>query len=352
MGCDTILFTRIDLIAPDTILQNATTCDPLQGGVDVSTTTDADGCMTTTILTTTVVPQQITRLEAFSCDPNDFGIDTLSFPTASCDSLVIIETLGNLPILFETIGIPEDCSAFSGGRVIAADVAGGSGVFTYRLNGGIDQTDSIFTNVPPGNYQLVVTDDLGCSATRDVSVGSSPQRVATLGSDRVLRWGDSVLVRLQTDIAIDSTTRITWSDEQCLNCVDRWLRPLETTNYRVTIIDSAGCSATATLNIRVEQPDGIYVANGFSPNGDGVNDFFLVQGDERIVDRISGFEVYSRWGESVFSISETRINTITGGWDGNFRGQPMDGGVFIYHFTAHYPDGSTRSFSGEVVLIR
>lgn len=59
------------------------------------------------------------------------------------------------------------------------------------------------------------------------------------------------------------------------------------------------------------------------------------------------FIIFNRWGEKVFESSDPDI-----GWDGTFRGKPMESGVFVYYLTAEYYNGLIVKKQGNVTLIR
>lgn len=67
----------------------------------------------------------------------------------------------------------------------------------------------------------------------------------------------------------------------------------------------------------------LFVPNVFSPNEDGHNDIFKPRGTEPFDYEL---RVYDRWGNCVFESKE-----IDRGWDGTFKGDPMNSGVFVYY---------------------
>ena len=109
-------------------------------------------------------------------------------------------------------------------------------------------------------------------------------------------------------------------------------------------------SVPIDLDVRkVECLADIYVANGFSPNGDGINDV-LIPGFEAVFPLNSfSFSVYNRWGEKVYE-SQNPIE----GWDGTFRKRNADIGVYTWLLTYELQDGSgqTHRESGDTVLLR
>jgi gliding motility-associated-like protein len=124
--------------------------------------------------------------------------------------------------------------------------------------------------------------------------------------------------------------------------------PDKTIVYKYTISDAYGCSGEDTILITVmdiicEEPY-VFVPNAFSPNGDRLNDMLYVRG--KVLERIE-FSVYDRWGEKVF---ETKDKDM--GWDGTFRGQPCEPGIYVYYLDAYCIGGEHYFLKGNVTLIR
>ncbi|MFN5458782.1 MAG: CotH kinase family protein [Bacteroidota bacterium] len=88
----------------------------------------------------------------------------------------------------------------------------------------------------------------------------------------------------------------------------------------------------------------VIVPTGFTPNGDGLNDFLYPYGTLYV----SGleFEVFNRWGQKVFS-----TNDKTKGWDGTFQGTEAPAGVYAYRLKA-ITESKVIQTSGNVTLIR
>jgi len=88
----------------------------------------------------------------------------------------------------------------------------------------------------------------------------------------------------------------------------------------------------------------VYVPNVFTPNGDGSNDVFFVNGKG-----ITGLSVkiYNRWGNKVFE-----INNLNESWDGTYKGSDQNTAVFVYVLEANFENGKTVTESGNVSLVR
>jgi len=85
----------------------------------------------------------------------------------------------------------------------------------------------------------------------------------------------------------------------------------------------------------------ISVHNGFSPNGDGMNDYFVVNGATTKADNI--LSVFNRWGVRVFYTKAYQND-----WNGTWDGLDLPDGTYFYY----YEDGTGSTASGYVMLQR
>jgi len=124
--------------------------------------------------------------------------------------------------------------------------------------------------------------------------------------------------------------------------------------YTVVVTNANGCSCDEDIDIVGTIPQ-LIMPNVFTPNGDGINDFFNVmfkdEGSDKIIDKgeieILGFNIYNRWGNAVYE-----NETPTTGWDGTIDGKSAPSEVYVYVVEIQYPDGTTERVSSDVTLIR
>jgi gliding motility-associated-like protein len=90
----------------------------------------------------------------------------------------------------------------------------------------------------------------------------------------------------------------------------------------------------------------------FSPNNDGLNDIFFISGNEKQITKIKRFMVFNRWGEALYEAIDFLPNDPSKGWDGCFKNETMNPGVFVYFAEVEYIDGWVETFKGDVTLIR
>lgn len=117
-------------------------------------------------------------------------------------------------------------------------------------------------------------------------------------------------------------------------------------SYWLTVTTDKGCTISDTMEIKPNCYMGI--PNAFTPNGDGINDYFFPR--QLLADGLVSFkmEIYNRWGEQVFATT----NTDGRGWDGKFNGVIQPEGVFIYIIDATFKNGQTEHHQGTVTLLR
>jgi len=222
----------------------------------------------------------------------------------------------------------------------------------YRWSTGDTTQQMIITE--PGTYRLTLT--TGCASFEEsIRVASIPPLpTVDLGPDRELRIGDPV--SLQPLVEASSAVSYQWSagPDSLLNCTDcnsLSVSPPANTTYYVTISDDSGCTATDSVAITVLPPESMFFPSAFSPDGDGINDIFYIQGilGSAI---IRSFRVFDRWGNLLFERRNGDINDEKNGWDGRIREQAVPAGVYLYTAELEFPDGTSRTFSGDVLLLK
>lgn len=110
----------------------------------------------------------------------------------------------------------------------------------------------------------------------------------------------------------------------------------------LTIVDNIGCTDTVSKDISIALLP--VLPSGFTPNGDGENDVFIIRGGPfRNVD----FKVYNNWGQVIFESNDSNI-----GWDGTYKGEPVPLGVYTWTFVVDMGSNFVVRESGDVTLIR
>jgi gliding motility-associated-like protein len=124
-----------------------------------------------------------------------------------------------------------------------------------------------------------------------------------------------------------------------------------TTTYVVEVTNSAGCVAIDSVVVLVNIVRPIYIPNVFSPNGDNINDLFYIQGSSAS-DGVEVFRIFDRWGALIYEAHGFPLNDPLYGWDGTFKGQPVNPGVFTYQANIHFLDNETLTYAGTITVLR
>jgi gliding motility-associated-like protein len=264
-------------------------------------------------------------------------------------------TVSEFPISGLVMTIEEPDCRDQEGSIRVDSVLGGSPPYRFALDGGYLASYREFEYLDPGGYLVRVEDEGGCSWEEWVQLVQPKEVSVELGGSLTIRQGDLVRLTGQTNLEEAEIDTVIWHPgedaEGCFRCLELWVSPIETTAYYLTVFDSNGCQATDKVVVFVQEAGDIYAPTAFSPDGDGVNDYFTLYGSEQ-VSAIREFFIYDRWGSLVFERQGMMVNNALEGWDGTFMGRPLDVAVYTWKALLVMVDGSLATRSGAVTLVR
>ncbi len=208
-------------------------------------------------------------------------------------------------------------------------------------------TGQSITVSTPGSYYVVVTDANNCRDTsRSVTISQIQVPNIHVYPDTLIFYGDSV--QLYTDISLSppAVDSFFWRPNDptisCLTCANPSVAPLAAEAYFLTVY-TQGCKLSDSTLINVILPDHYYIPDAFTPNGDGINDSFYLYGQSGVT--VHDFKVFDRWGE--------KVHDGTYPWDGTYKGQLCQPGIYVYLFSVglfgHLEDDHRK---GSITLIR
>lgn len=122
------------------------------------------------------------------------------------------------------------------------------------------------------------------------------------------------------------------------NVLSPFITPTETTVFALTAEEN-GCTLTDYVIVTIEE--GLEIPNTFSPNGDGVNDTWEIDGLEMYPD--NQMAIYTRWGQKVF---ETSAYSNLKAWDGENHRET------VYYYVLDLNDDSNTQYKGTITVIR
>jgi gliding motility-associated-like protein len=213
-------------------------------------------------------------------------------------------------------------------------------------NGVFPVEEDVWAGVPKGtNFS---------KATGSIKVDPAPLAHAEyqgggINQNATINLGDVITLDATHSSGNFGVSSYTWSPSStlsCTNCPNPVANPTTTTYYYLTVEDkSTGCVSTDSMTVYVDfQCFDPFIPTAFSPNGDGYNDVLYVRSN--CLTNFT-FRIYDRWGEKVFETSD-----ISSGWDGSFRGQPMNAGVFVYTFDGYLTTNKEVKKHGNITLVK
>ena len=261
-----------------TLAQQAFDCADLGENLIQLSVTDASGNVTSTLVRITV-------------------LDTVS-PLIICPQSL---SLCNNLVLFQDPQASDNCNNVNlvqvEGPPLGSSADTGSYTITYQAIDG--ENNSKFCSF---NLQINPVPDVSIRPDTSIFLGDEVTLWARSSYDVSYQWTPTVNVQNPNDSTTTST-------------------PTDSTIYTVEVTTPEGCSNRAITTVSIQND--IRVGTAFTPNGDGKNDFFIIQG---IVNYPNAhLLIYNRNGQLVYE-SERYSNN----WDGTYQGNPLPTASYYY----------------------
>ncbi len=198
---------------------------------------------------------------------------------------------------------------------------------------------------PTSTTQYVVTAALGqCTKTATVKITVNQDVRVYAGPDVSILSGESTpLTAIATNASIYLwTPSLGLSNTSIPNPI---ASPITTTQYTVTVRNNAGCTASDSILITVI-PYCVKVRNAFTPNGDGINELWMVYDHFDCLKNVR-VHVYNRYGSPVFE-SQNYHNE----WDGKYKGKPLPDGTYYAVVQFVLITNKTFTVNSDLTILR
>ncbi|NND07170.1 MAG: T9SS type B sorting domain-containing protein [Saprospiraceae bacterium] len=257
------------------------------------------------------------------------------------------------PLLDVLIDSTRDVLCFgdrSGQVFVSAN--GGNAPFSIAVDGGNFLDERNFTGLAAGAHIITVRDGRGCTIDRSFQILQPEPLIVEAGQDTTIDIG-FVAQLLATHEPLGKPVSYQWSPPTDCNCPVPQVKPVRTTTYEVTILDDDGCSVSDSVTVFVFLNRPVFIPNSITPNEDGFNDRLAVYGGNAVAQNgVKKLQIFDRWGEMVWEGKNLPLNDETVGWDGTYRGRPLNPGVFVYLAEVQFLDDSILTFEGNITLVR
>lgn len=170
------------------------------------------------------------------------------------------------------------------------------------------------------------------SVTKQVNVYPKPVITINATPDTIIYTGQTVTLSVSGPY-----NSILWSTGSNSSTID-----INTAGiYSVNVVDVNGCSNSKSTEVVILPKKAIDVVTGFSPNGDGINDYWKIINIDAF--GVCKVKIYNRWGDLVYS-SSNYLND----WDGKRNGKMLPQGT--YYYLIETPNDGT--YTGPVNIVK
>ena len=201
-------------------------------------------------------------------------------------------------------------------------------------------------------YMVIGKDGYNCfSDTGYVNLVVASTPIVNAGPDVQAPSG----TQIQLNASVQSSQAVSWNwtpsaGLTCTQCPNPKVTITANKTYVVSVQNANGCMAKDTLNvISFCKGAEIFVANAFTPDGDGVNDVLVVRG---VGITVRSFRVFNRWGNLVFEKRMIPANDYKNGWDGRVKGVLAAPDVYVYTVEVVCDNGEVFFHKGNTTLLK
>jgi gliding motility-associated-like protein len=210
---------------------------------------------------------------------------------------------------------------------------GGDGNFEIFVDE--ESTADSFNELEVGIHDIEVTDGNLCKASQTITINPPPTITYTLEGKSPIFESERMRVNLTFTMSetsvVDSVVWFVNGEKYCNgnSCLQVDLANLSDGEYEHTLfIYYNDCVIEEIYVINVKEDANVFVPTGFSPNNDGINDFWKIEtNDPDLV--VNNLIIYDRWGNKVFNKSDFNPFGQNELWDGTFNGKTLRPGVYV-----------------------
>jgi gliding motility-associated-like protein len=284
---------------------------------------------------------------------------TFSSPTASlCPDSASIQILVNeIPQVTITSNTKKGCTPV---EVIFSVPNTSSGHGLWNLGDGTVKNAIAFTHTytTPGSYTVTFNyeDEIGCATqtvlSHPIEVYEMPRAFFTFSPNELTMVNPEVQFTNLSTVLGNNTYEWLIGNMYLLSEVNPKVVFPMAKDYNVILTATTihGCKDVYSAVVSVKNDYGVYIPSSFTPNFDGLNDYFMPVFSPYGVDlSVFEMEIFDRWGHSLF---KTKDHTI--GWDGMAKGtdEPLKQDVYVYKIRYKDSDGKIHNKTGHVSILK
>lgn len=360
-----------------TPVQTGLTATGLSQGTYIATVTDANNCTSTQNVTVALTDNLtlIAHIDTAICYGASFDANTISnatgyswlpaagvsnpaianpvlSPTVPSTLYTVTATLGSctstqsftVTVAAEiTLTVPAPQTICSQGS-FAANTVSNATTFQWTPATGVSNTSvasPVFNPASTTTYSVIASTGV-CSVNGSFEIAVAPQPNVNAGSNVTIAAGQSI----QLQASADPGTYL-WTPSaglSAVNILNPVASPSVTTTYTLTITNTLNCTNSDEVEVQVV-PECAKPMNAITPNGDGINDKWLVTFGNCL--SVAKVKVFNRYGSPVFESDNYQNN-----WEGTYKGKSIPDGTYYYVIEYRQNNGNTIMLKGDLTILR
>jgi gliding motility-associated-like protein len=187
-------------------------------------------------------------------------------------------------------------------------------------------------------YQLVIFTRTCPVDTLYTNVVVNPLPDITIMNDTVAGFQEDIQLWAEGGVSYEWTPSENLDNE---NIQEPTANLDQTTQFKVQVINEFGCSDTSSVNILIKNE--VFIPELFTPNNDGINDFFKIYGLGIMELKLL---IFNDLGVTVFESND--LDEITNnGWNGAFNGNQVKDGKYFWKISGQFYSGEKVLFNGS-----
>ncbi len=220
------------------------------------------------------------------------------------------------------------------------------------VNDSLIPQPSTSIHLPDGTYLAAIENEYGCRFEEEINIPDGPPLDIFTIDDTTIVLGHSGTLETVSTLPVWTSTWIPSIGLDCSSCLSPVATPFNDQLYVITVQSETGCIDTDSILLRVDPGPVIYIPNVFSPNGDGVNDFFDAFADTFNITSVRRVLIFDRWGGIISAQADLFNEGQVKLWDGTTPRGPANPGTYVYLVELSMADGSIQAMSGDVTVMK
>jgi len=282
---------------------------------------------------------------------NPLVINNVSPLNAGTYTVVAVSDSGctAAPVQTNVTVVPKIVPGISGNVAVCAGEstqinATGGLYYRWTPNTGLDNdtiANPTATPLQTTTYTAHISNGGCVDSSESVTVAVNQNPVADAGKEIVLYEGQSA--KLDGTIKGDNITNYYWTPATFLddpNSLTPTTAPTDNITYTLTAVSQSCGTSTSSVYVRVYKK--VTIPNAFSPNNDGINDYWDINALNTYPESIT--QVFDRYGQQVF-----QSTGYARPWDGSNNGKALPSGT--YYYIIDLKDGQPK-LSGWVLIVK